>query len=221
MPVLITVTRWPTSLDRRRPERSCGYKRARVESEVVRGGQGGSGRDWSAEQVAAEVTRRCRDLQAAGLLIEQWNLDEIGADLERCGLAGSPTKVFRVQSIVLTKEGYTEDPSHGGRGSATDSRTGRRPDVGLNDRTESTGRSLGLRRAAGRVLPGSRAGIVRQGAGAGRSAGREDGCDSARSQSARDFGATDRPRHRPGVRGRGRSAGTLTRRLPTPTFCAG
>lgn len=40
--------------------------------------------------------------------VEQWDLDRIGADLDRCGLAGSPTKVFRVQSIVLTKEGYTE-----------------------------------------------------------------------------------------------------------------
>ena len=28
----------------------------------------------------------------------------------RCGLAGSPTKVHRVQSIVLTKEGYTDIP---------------------------------------------------------------------------------------------------------------
>jgi hypothetical protein len=27
-------------------------------------------------------------------------------------LAGSPTKVFRVQSIVLTKEGYTEIPAN-------------------------------------------------------------------------------------------------------------
>ena len=45
-----------------------------------------------------------------GLLIEQWDLDKIGADLSRCGLAGSPTKVFRIQAIVLTKEGYTEIP---------------------------------------------------------------------------------------------------------------
>ena len=37
--------------------------------------------------------------------LEQWSLDDIGADLSRCGLAGSPTKVFHVQSIVLKKEG--------------------------------------------------------------------------------------------------------------------
>ena len=49
-----------------------------------------------------------RPWRELGLLIEQWDLDEIGADLDRCGLAGSPTKVHRVQAIVLTKEGYTE-----------------------------------------------------------------------------------------------------------------
>jgi electron transfer flavoprotein beta subunit len=47
-------------------------------------------------------------LAKLGLLIEQWDLDAIGADLQRCGLAGSPTKVHRVQAIVLTKQGYTE-----------------------------------------------------------------------------------------------------------------
>ena len=46
-------------------------------------------------------------LREQGRLIEQWSLDDINADLARCGLAGSPTKVFRVQSIVLTKEGFT------------------------------------------------------------------------------------------------------------------
>ena len=40
--------------------------------------------------------------------IEQWGLDEIGADLTRCGLSGSPTKVFKIQSVVLKKEGFTE-----------------------------------------------------------------------------------------------------------------
>ena len=45
------------------------------------------------------------------LLLEQWNLDDIDADLSRCGLAGSPTKVYRVQSIVLTKEGFTKVPA--------------------------------------------------------------------------------------------------------------
>jgi len=40
--------------------------------------------------------------------LEQWGLDEINADLARCGLSGSPTKVFKIQSVVLKKEGFTE-----------------------------------------------------------------------------------------------------------------
>lgn len=57
-----------------------------------------------------EVGRRLEALQAAGLVIEQWSLDEIEADLKWCGVSGSPTKVHRVQSIVLTKEGFTAIP---------------------------------------------------------------------------------------------------------------
>ena len=40
--------------------------------------------------------------------LEQWGLDEIGADISRCGISGSPTKVFKIQSVVLKKEGFTE-----------------------------------------------------------------------------------------------------------------
>jgi electron transfer flavoprotein beta subunit len=63
------------------------------------------------EQLAAEIRRRQEALRSQGLLIEQWDLDAIHADLGRCGLAGSPTKVFRVQAIVLTKAGYTAVPA--------------------------------------------------------------------------------------------------------------
>ena len=66
--------------------------------------------DASAEEIEAEVERRAEHLRPRGLMMEQWDLDDIGADLSWCGLAGSPTKVHRVQSIVLTKEGYTEIP---------------------------------------------------------------------------------------------------------------
>ena len=57
------------------------------------------------------MARRREQLRARGLVIEQWDLDTIDADLSRCGLAGSPTKVFRIQAIVLTKEGFTEVPA--------------------------------------------------------------------------------------------------------------
>jgi len=66
--------------------------------------------DATDEQRDAEVASRVEALKQRGRLIEQWDLDDIGADLERCGLSGSPTKVHRIQAIVLTKEGHTEVP---------------------------------------------------------------------------------------------------------------
>ena len=53
-----------------------------------------------------------------GDLLEQWGLDDISADMQRCGFAGSPTKVFRIQSIVLKKEGFAsvEPTEEGVRG---------------------------------------------------------------------------------------------------------
>jgi len=84
-------------------------KRAKVPAEVAAEVKAAMP-DASEEQLAAETKRRVEVLQTAGLLIEQWDLDTIGADLQRCGLAGSPTKVHRIQAIVLTKEGYTDVP---------------------------------------------------------------------------------------------------------------
>ncbi|MBQ6826607.1 MAG: hypothetical protein IJO46_01225, partial [Thermoguttaceae bacterium] len=43
--------------------------------------------------------------------LEQRSLDDISAELDRCGLAGSPTKVYRIESIVLKKEGFVEVPA--------------------------------------------------------------------------------------------------------------
>ena len=55
------------------------------------------------------------DASARGDLLEQWGLDDINADLNRCGFAGSPTKVHRIQSIVLKKEGSVSvEPTEGG-----------------------------------------------------------------------------------------------------------
>jgi electron transfer flavoprotein beta subunit len=47
------------------------------------------------------VKERADALAQKGLLIKQWDLDAIGADLTWCGRSGSPTKVHRIQSVVL------------------------------------------------------------------------------------------------------------------------
>jgi electron transfer flavoprotein beta subunit len=54
------------------------------------------------------VPEKIEELKAKKQLLEQWDLDTVKADLSRCGVSGSPTKVFRIQSIVLKKEGFTE-----------------------------------------------------------------------------------------------------------------
>ncbi|MHC4630185.1 MAG: electron transfer flavoprotein subunit beta/FixA family protein [Planctomycetota bacterium] len=61
------------------------------------------------------VEHKCAGLEEKGLLIKQWDLDLVGADLNWCGQSGSPTKVHRIQSVVLTaKESKNVEPSDKG-----------------------------------------------------------------------------------------------------------
>ncbi len=109
LPVLVTVLE---TANRPRPPAAklvMRYKRAAVTAELA-GRVKADMPDASDEDCRAEVDRRAEVLADSDLLVEQWDLERIGADLSRCGMAGSPTKVFRVQSIVLTKDDYTEVP---------------------------------------------------------------------------------------------------------------
>lgn len=110
LPVLVTVI---DTANKPRPaaaKRVMFHKRARVPAEIA-GQVRTEMPDATADERTAEVERRAADLKDRGLLFDQWDLDDIGADLQRCGLSGSPTKVYRIQSIVLTKEGYQEVPA--------------------------------------------------------------------------------------------------------------
>ena len=62
------------------------------------------------EAKAEENKKRCTELEQQGLLITQWTLDDLQADLTWCGVSGSPTKVNRIQSIVLAGGDYKEFP---------------------------------------------------------------------------------------------------------------
>lgn len=110
LPVLITVI--PAANQPRPPaaKRVMRYKRARAPAEIAAQLKAEMP-EATEEALAAEAQRRVDALRAEGLLIEQWDLDRIGADLSRCGMAGSPTKVFRIQSIVLKREGYVQVPA--------------------------------------------------------------------------------------------------------------
>jgi electron transfer flavoprotein beta subunit len=85
------------------------YKRARTPAELARD-VAAAMPDATEEDRDAERAKRLETLKMNNLLIEQWGLDEIDADLNWCGISGSPTKVHRIQSIVLTKEGHEEIP---------------------------------------------------------------------------------------------------------------
>jgi electron transfer flavoprotein beta subunit len=43
-----------------------------------------------------------------GMFIEMWNAEDIGADPDQIGFAGSPTMVKKIESITLTGQGFTE-----------------------------------------------------------------------------------------------------------------
>ena len=89
------------------------FKKARSRAEVEAAAEQllmGDYENYTAELQAGEVEKYCEKLRAAGLLIEQWSLDDIEADLNWCGREGSPTKVHRIQSVVLKGGRYKEYP---------------------------------------------------------------------------------------------------------------
>jgi electron transfer flavoprotein beta subunit len=109
LPVLVTVLE--TANQPRPPsvKRVMRLKKARVIAELANEAKPQMPQATD-DQIQAEAQRRSEELKRQGLLIEQWNLDDIHADLSRCGMSGSPTKVHRIQAIVLKKEGYTDIP---------------------------------------------------------------------------------------------------------------
>jgi len=109
LPVLVTVMDAANTPRPRAARRIMKCKKAMGPLEVAR--QVEADMPGAAdEEKAAETARRCEQLQARGLFIEQWDLDDAGADLDWCGMSGSPTKVHRIQSIVLTGGEYHEFP---------------------------------------------------------------------------------------------------------------
>ena len=105
LPVLLTVVgeaNEPRPPAARRIMRS---KRARAPSAIRREIQA-ENPELSEEQLARRLAERVDDLQRRGLLIAEWNLDDIGADISLCGRSGSPTQVKRIQSVVLTATGF-------------------------------------------------------------------------------------------------------------------
>ncbi|AQQ10154.1 Electron transfer flavoprotein small subunit [Sedimentisphaera cyanobacteriorum] len=97
LPVLLTVTDQANEPRIGAARRIMKYKNAKTPAEISK--EGGSDED-------------IREMKNKGLLIGQLNLDDVQADLQWCGRDGSPTKVHRIMSVVLTaKESKEVDSS--------------------------------------------------------------------------------------------------------------
>ncbi|MCP4378074.1 MAG: electron transfer flavoprotein subunit beta/FixA family protein [bacterium] len=111
LPVLVTVMDTANTPRPAAARRIMKFKKSRSRAEIEKvAGEllMGDYEDYTAELQASEVEKHCAELQKKGLLIEQWDLDYLQADLEWCGRSGSPTKVHRIQSVVRKGGEYKE-----------------------------------------------------------------------------------------------------------------
>jgi electron transfer flavoprotein beta subunit len=114
LPATLTVLDTANTPRPRAAKRIMKYKKAMSPAEVQAKAEHlleGDFENYTAELKASEVNRYCEKLAASGLLIEQWNLDDIEADLQWCGMSGSPTKVHRIQSVVLAGGEFKQVPA--------------------------------------------------------------------------------------------------------------
>ena len=114
LPALLTVTdeaNWPRVAAAKKMMK---WKNARTPAEIM---QEVKAQDPAADEKTMKkaAEEQCKRLKEKGLLMKQWNLDDLEADLTWCGRSGSPTKVHRIQSVVLTaKESKVVEPTHEG-----------------------------------------------------------------------------------------------------------
>lgn len=111
LPCLLTVTDKANVPRPHGARRLMQFKRARAPVEIEKEASAAVDAGEDPEAHAELVNGHVAELEARGLFLEQWDLDTIGADLIRCGRSGSPTKVKRVQGIVLQSTGREDVPA--------------------------------------------------------------------------------------------------------------
>lgn len=114
LPVLLTVTSDTNESRVAAAKKMMKYKNARTAAEVTKTTKE-QNPHADENEIAELVKNKCDSLDKKGLLIKQWDLDYIEADLQWCGRSGSPTKVHRIQSVVLAaKESKEIQPTDNG-----------------------------------------------------------------------------------------------------------
>ncbi|MBN2316749.1 MAG: electron transfer flavoprotein subunit beta/FixA family protein [Sedimentisphaerales bacterium] len=100
LPVLLTVTGDANEPRVAAAKKMMKYKKALAPIEVEQKIKA-ENPDADEADIKKLVEHKCNQLEEKGLLIKQWGLDILEADLNWCGQSGSPTKVHRIQSVVL------------------------------------------------------------------------------------------------------------------------
>jgi len=114
LPALLTVTSDANEPRATAAKKMMKYKKAMTPIEVEQKVKDENS-DADEKSIKELVERKCSELEQKGLLIKLWDLDFLEADLNWCGRTGSPTKVHRIQSVVLTaKESKDIEPTDQG-----------------------------------------------------------------------------------------------------------
>ena len=100
LPVLLTVTSDANEPRVAAAKKMMRYKNALTPIEVEQKIKA-ENPDAADTEIKELAEHKCGKLIEKGLLMKQWDLDAVEADLTRCGMSGSPTKVHRIQSVVL------------------------------------------------------------------------------------------------------------------------
>jgi electron transfer flavoprotein beta subunit len=113
-PLLITVLKDAATPRPFKARRLMALKRARTRLELEK------------EASSPEELEKLIAVYASkGLYIQTWSREDLGIDLERCGIEGSPTKVHKIESVVLSSEGHQQiPPTSEGIGNLLDSLIG-------------------------------------------------------------------------------------------------
>ena len=114
LPVLLTVTGDANEPRVAAAKKTMKYKNARTPFEIEQEVKADNP-DADDATTKALIERKHNLLEEKKQLIKQWDLDFLKADLTWCGRSGSPTKVHRIQSVVLAaKESKDVEPSEDG-----------------------------------------------------------------------------------------------------------
>ena len=114
LPALLTVTSDANEPRATAAKKMMKYKKAMTPIEVEQRVKD-QNPDADEKSIKELVEHKCSELEQKGLLIKLWDLDFLEADLNWCGRTGSPTKVHRIQSVVLTaKESKDIEPTDQG-----------------------------------------------------------------------------------------------------------